>query len=182
VLGLNYGMGAEGMAHRAGISVAEAQEMIQLHKQLYHRFWEYSGAVVDSGMISNRLSTVFGWQRWVKAIDKPTSLMNFPMQANGAEMMRIAAIAATEAGIEVCAPIHDAFLIAAPLERLDDDVRHMCEIMSKAGSCVTGGLPIRTEARVIRYPDRYMDERGISMWNRVVRLVGRSDATYPVIP
>jgi sugar phosphate isomerase/epimerase len=127
------------------------------------------------------LSTVYGWQRWVKATDKPTSLMNFPMQANGAEMMRIAAIAATEAGIEVCGPIHDAFLITAPLERLDD-VRRMCEIMSKAGSCVTGGLPIRTEARVIRYPDRYMDERGISMWNRVVRLVGRPNASYPVVP
>ena len=28
VLGLNYGMGAEGMAHRAGITVAEAREMI----------------------------------------------------------------------------------------------------------------------------------------------------------
>jgi len=41
------------------------------------------------------------------------------------------AIAATEAGIEVCAPIHDAFLITAPLERLDNDVRRMCEIMSK---------------------------------------------------
>ncbi|OKO76566.1 hypothetical protein AC630_22315 [Bradyrhizobium sp. AS23.2] len=180
VLGLNYGMGAEGMAHRAGISIAEAREMIQLHKQLYHQFWEYSSTVVDSAMISNRLSTVFGWQRWVKATDKPTSLMNFPMQANGAEMMRIAAIAATEAGINVCAPIHDAFLIAAPLWRLDDDVRHMCEIMSKAGSYVTGGLPIRTEARIIRYPERYMDERGIAMWNRVVRLVGRPDATYRV--
>ena len=131
-------------------------------------------------MISNRLSTVFGWQRCVKATDKPTSLMNFPMQANGAEMMRIAAIAATEAGINVCAPIHDAFLITAPLWRIDDDVRHMCEIMSKAGSYVTGGIPIRTEARVIRFPDRYMDERGISMWNCVVRLVGRPDATYPV--
>ena len=35
--------------------------------------------------------------------------MNFPMQAGGAEMMRIAAIAATEAGIEVCCPVHDAF-------------------------------------------------------------------------
>jgi hypothetical protein len=180
VLGLNYGMGAEGMAYRAGITVAEARELIMLHRRTYPIFWAWSDAVVTSATLSNRQSTVFGWNRWVKATDKPTSLMNFPMQANGAEMMRIAAIAATEAGIEVCAPIHDAFLITAPLERLDDDVRHMCEIMSKAGSCVTGGLPIRTDARVIRYPDRYIDERGIDMWNRVVRLVGRLDAAYPV--
>ena len=55
--------------------------------------------------------------------------MNFPMQANGAEMMRLAAIAATEAGIEVRAPVHDAFLIAAPLHRLDADICAMRDIM-----------------------------------------------------
>jgi hypothetical protein len=44
------------------------------------------------------------------------------MQANGAEMLRLAACLATERGIEVCAPSHDAFLICAPLERIDDDV------------------------------------------------------------
>jgi DNA polymerase I len=33
-------------------------------------------------------------------------------------MMRIAAIAATEAGIEVCCPVHDAFLISAPIDRM----------------------------------------------------------------
>ena len=68
-------------------------------------------------------------------------------------MMRIAAIAATEAGIEVCAPVHDAFLIAAPLDRLDDDIAKMRDIMSKAGRAVTGGLDIRTDAEVVRFPD-----------------------------
>lgn len=178
VLGLNYGMGAEGMALRAGITVSEARELIQLHKQVYSQFWKYSGDLVDRALISNRISTVFGWHRSIKSTDKTTSLMNFPMQANGAEMMRIAAIAATEAGIEVCAPIHDAFLISAPIERLDEDVRVMSEVMSKAGASVTGGLSIRTEANVIRYPDRYMDDKGSAMWNRVVRLIGRPDAAY----
>ena len=59
--------------------------------------------------------------------------MNFPMQANGAEMMRLAAIASTEAGVEVCAPVHDAFLITAPLDQLDADVALMRELMSRAG-------------------------------------------------
>jgi DNA polymerase-1 len=182
VLGLNYGLGAEKMAYQAGISPAVAAELIQRHRQTYPVYWKWSDSIVTSALLNNEMSSIFGWRRQLQSIDRPTSLMNFPMQANGAEMMRIAAIAATEAGIRVCAPIHDAFLIAAPLERLDGNVRHMCEIMTKAGSCVTGGVPIRTEARVIRYPDRYMDARGISMWNRVVHLVGRPDATYPVIP
>ena len=52
----------------------------------------------------------------------PRSLRNFPMQANGAEMLRIACILGTERGIEVCAPVHDAVLIAAPVERIDAEV------------------------------------------------------------
>ena len=88
--------------------------------------------------------------------------------------MRIAAIAATERGIEVCAPVHDAFLIAAPLDRLDDDIVEMREIMSKAGRAVTGGLDIRTDAEVIKFPDRYMDERGKKMWDKVITLLDKS--------
>jgi DNA polymerase-1 len=124
--------------------------------------------------VTGEMKTVFGWRRRIGREPNPRSLMNFPMQANGAEMMRIAAIAATEAGIEVCAPVHDAFLIAGPLDRLDDDVAKMREIMSKAGRAVTGGLDIRTDADVVRFPDRYMDERGRAMWEKVVALLNKS--------
>jgi DNA polymerase I len=116
---------------------------------------------------------VFGWRRRMNSDPNPRSLMNLPMQANGAEMMRIAAIAGTEAGIEVCAPVHDAFLIAAPLEQLDSRLALMREMMSEAGRHVTGGLSIRTDAEVVRYPDRYMDERGKVMWERVLAILTR---------
>ena len=65
------------------------------------------------------------------------SLRNFPMQANGAEMLRLACIFATERGIEVCAPVHDAVLICAPLERLEDsDVARVREYMAEASRIV----------------------------------------------
>jgi hypothetical protein len=96
------------------------------------------------------------------------------MQANGAEMMRVAAMAATEAGIEVCAPVHDAFLIAAPLRRREADIGAMRDMMSKAGRAVTGGLDIRTDAEIVRWPGRYMDERGKGMWNKVISLLNNS--------
>ena len=165
------------MAYQANIAPALAAELIYRHRLAYPRYWRWSEDVVTSALLTNEMSSIFGWRRKVHPFDRPTSLMNFPMQANGAEMMRIAAIAATEAGIEVCAPVHDAFLIAAPLEQLDEDVRHMRELMSKAGHHVTE-IDIRTEAKVVRHPDRYMDERGIEMWNRVVRLIDRPDAVY----
>jgi DNA polymerase-1 len=171
-LGLNYGLGAEKMAYQAGISPASATELIQRHKQTYPRYWGWIDGIVASALLNNEMSSILGWRRQLRSLDRPTSLMNFPMQANGAEMMRLAAIAATEAGIEVCAPVHDAFLIAAPLAVLDEHVALMRALMTRASLVVTGNVPIRTDAKTVRFPDRYVDEEGVDMWNLVVQMAG----------
>jgi hypothetical protein len=94
------------------------------------------------------------------------------MQANGAEMLRLACCLATERGVEVCAPVHDAILICAPLDRLEFDVALMREAMAEASCAVLNGFEIRTDAKLVKYPDRFMDEkRGKVMWNKVTRLV-----------
>lgn len=170
-LGVNYGMEAHGLAARLGVTPAEAHELLRLHRLTYRRFWQWSDEVVTSALLSGRMCATFGWQIHVGAGSNPRSLMNWPMQGNGSEMLRLACIAATEAGIEVCAPVHDAVLIAAPLDRLDADVATTRALMERAGAAVTGGLPVRTDAEVIRWPDRYTDERGSEMWRRVMRLL-----------
>ena len=86
-------------------------------------------------------------------------------------MMRLACCLATEAGLEVCAPVHDALLLAAPLERLDSDVERLRACMAEASRTVLGGFEVRTDAKVVRYPERYMDKSGQVMWDRVLRLL-----------
>ena len=176
VLGVNYGMGPDALASQAGIMPVEAKELLRLHKDTYRKFWRWSDDVVSSAMLTGEIKVVFGWRRSVgRELLNPRSLMNLPMQAGGAEMMRIAAIAGTEAGTYRCAaPVHDAFLIAAPLDRLDEDAAKMREVMSKAGRAVTGGLDIRTDAEVVRFPGRYMDDRGKPMWEKVVGLLNKT--------
>jgi hypothetical protein len=98
------------------------------------------------------------------------------MQANGAEMLRLACCLATEREIEVCAPVHDAVLICAPLDRLEDDVIRMRMAMAEASRIVLDGFEIGTDAIIIHHPDRYMDKRGRVMWDRVLSLVTREDA------
>jgi DNA polymerase I-like protein with 3'-5' exonuclease and polymerase domains len=171
-LGVNYGMEAHGLAARLGVTTAEAHEQLRLHRQIYRPFWRWSDSTVSSAMLTGRMHATFGWQVHVGAGSSPRSLMNWPMQANGAEMLRIACIAATEAGIEVCAPVHDAILICAPLDRLDHDVEVTRALMTRAGAAVTGGLPVRTDAAVVCWPDRYMDDRGAFMWQQVMELLG----------
>ena len=93
------------------------------------------------------------------------------MQANGAEMLRLACCLATERGVEVCAPVHDAILICAPIDRIEHDVAEMRAAMAEASRAVLDGFEIRTDANIVRYPDRYMDERGAVMWQRVMQLL-----------
>jgi DNA polymerase-1 len=97
--------------------------------------------------------------------------MNFPMQGNGADMMRVACCLATEAGIRVCCPIHDAVLIEAPLERLEADAEAMMAIMRKAARAVLRGFEVDADAKYVRYPDRYMDPRGAGMWETIMKLL-----------
>ena len=176
MLAVNYGMGERSLADRLGVSLIEARQLLRLHRLTFPRFWRWIDDVVAKAMITNEIQTVFAWRLRVDRDPNPRSIANFPMQANGAEMMRVAAIAATEAGIEVCAPVHDAFLIAAPLGRLDQDVAKMREIMTRAGNAVTGGIDIGTQAKVVRYPDRYMAEGAQPLWDRVMRLLDQVEA------
>jgi DNA polymerase I len=173
VLGVNYGLGIDSLALFLGIAPVEASQLLALHRAAYPVFWRWSERTIDDAVLRGRMRTVFGWGRQIGAGTNSRSIQNFPMQANGAEMMRIAAIAATESGLEVCAPVHDAFLIAAPLKRLDHDVAGMRALMGKAAAAVTGGLEVRTDADTVQYPSRFMDERGEAMWWRIMGLLSQ---------
>jgi DNA polymerase-1 len=170
VLGINYGMGPDSMAVRADITRAEARSLLSLHRHTYKRFWQWAENTVATALFSGEMQTQFGWRR--RTVDNPNvrSIQNWPVQSCGAEMMRAAAIAATEAGIAVCAPVHDAFLIMAPLDCLEADVAAMRAIMTAAAEAIIG-IPIRTDAKIVLPPDRYMDPRGEKTWNKIMGLL-----------
>jgi hypothetical protein len=138
------------------------------------------------GMLTGRLRTVFGWTVRVGADANPRSLRNFPMQANGAEMLRLACCLATERGIVVCAPVHDALLVEGPADGIEGVVAGTQWAMREASELVLPGFPLRTDAKVVRHPGRYVDERGRRMWETVLALLGGPDTeegeVSPAIP
>ena len=93
------------------------------------------------------------------------------MQSHGAEMLRLACCLGTENGIQICAPVHDAVLIMAPIDRLEEDVAQMRQYMEEASSIVLGGFQLRSEAKLIAYPGHYTDKRGQEMWDKVTALL-----------
>ena len=173
VLAVQYGMGPDALALRIGQPPVVARDLLRAHQETFRTFWKWSDAAVDHAMSRGSLHTVFGWTIHIGADTNPRMLRNFPMQANGAEMLRLACCLATERGIEVCAPVHDAVLICAPLDQLDGDVAGMRAAMAEASRAVLGDFELGTDATAVRYPDRYMGKRGVRMWDEVTSLINQ---------
>lgn len=172
VLAVQYGMGAQSLSLRINRPEIEARELLSLHSRTYSKYWNWSDGVLNHAMLQGKLWTVLGWELHISPISSnPRSLRNFPMQANGAEMLRLACTLLTDNGISVVAPVHDAVLIEAPLERLDHDIATAQALMKKAGEIILNGFPVRSDVEIVKYPDRYMDGRGREMWERVWKIV-----------
>jgi DNA polymerase-1 len=170
-LGVLYGLSAEGLARKLNVPPCRGRELLRMHQQTFRVFWAWSDQVEMGAMLSGRLRTTFGWAVHVGRDANPRSLRNFPMQANGAEMLRLACCLATERGIAVCAPVHDALLVEGPIGEIEEVVAGTQRAMQEASELVLPGFPLRTEAKVVRHPDRYMDERGRRMWETVWSLL-----------
>jgi DNA polymerase-1 len=94
---------------------------------------------------------MFGWTVHVTGISRPTTLRNYMMQASGSEMLRAACCLATERGILLCAPVHDALLVEGPAGEIKDVVAATRAAMGEA-SVLDG-------------------KRGQVMWDRVMDLL-----------
>jgi DNA polymerase I len=177
-LAVNYGMTARGLGNRIQCTPIVARDLIRAHQETYRTFWKWSDAAVDHGVLTGKLVAVFGWPIHVGADFNPRSLRNFPMQANGAEMLRLTTCYAIGAGLAVAALVHDAILIIAPAEQLEADVALARACMARASRDVLAGFELRTHAELTFHPDRYHDSRGTQMWRRVLELAAACEATH----
>jgi DNA polymerase family A len=173
VLGVLFGREAKSLAFAIGQPEIVARDLLRAHHETFPKLWQWSDAAVDHAMLHGSLHTVFGWHVHVDENPNPRSLRNFVAQANEAEMMRIASCLATERDVKVGASVHDAFLICAPIDRIDADVAKMCAAMNEASRAVLGDFELRTDVHIVKYPDRYMDPRGEVMWDRVMGLIAK---------
>src|SRR6516225_2989285 len=177
LLATQYGMAAETLAGRLGVSTFEAHEMLNQHRELFAQYWVWSDDWVQHALQSSTMRTAFGWTCRTGILElNERSIRNWPIQATGADILRIACILAARHRIKILAPVHDAVLIEAPAERIEADVARMREIMRRASRVVfnataDGPHELRTDATIVRYPEHYSDKRGAAMWDRVLELL-----------
>lgn len=169
-LGILMGMGVRGLSKQLGNREARAGQLLRDHKEIFPSYWQWSEDNLNHYLDGYALYGAMGWPLNPSPGTKTTTARNFKLQANGAEMMRLAAIATTAKGIRVCCPVHDAFLVEAPLGEIDETVESVKLSMAEASSAVLGGPQIRTDVDIFKYPGRYEEQDGVDMWELVNRL------------
>ena len=176
-LGTLYGLGAEGMAQKLSQKVESGRQLLRHHQNCYQDFWKWSHDTVATAILRKEMQTVMGWKMKVppriNSQEGPNmrSLANFPMQANGSEMLRVAVIYAHHLGVEICATVHDALLIQAPLSLIDKAALDTQFAMEEASELILKGFRLKTDTEVVKWPHRYFDERGAGMWSKIMKLL-----------
>jgi hypothetical protein len=160
VLATLYGQGHKSLAEQLRQPEIVAREILRKFYRVYRVFGSWLDNRVNRYLLDGKQQTVFGWTHYFREMPRITSVRNFDMQANGAEMLRLACCLGTEAGISICAPVHDAILIQAPLDRLDEDIARMRGFMAEASRVVLDGFELRTDHHIFRYPEHYSDPKG----------------------
>jgi hypothetical protein len=177
LLSIQYGVRSETLASRLGISTFAAHEMIGQHHEIFSVYWrwvdDWIAHVLDTGV----MWTPLGWECRTGITEfNERSIGNFPVQATGADILRVACILATRHDLKLIGQVHDALLIEAPIECIEADVALLQELMRRASRIVLNTSPndpfeLRTDATIVRYPDRYSDPRGVKIWANVLDLL-----------
>jgi hypothetical protein len=182
-LGVQYGQTPAGAARQLGVSLAEAESLFAVHKQFFSGFWPWQEGYLLRAQVQHYIRTPLGWGMFIHKRTKPRTVLNFAMQATGAEMLRIALCLLTEKGFHVCATLHDAVIVQAPSRLAEAVAAGVQEQMAKASAVLLRGHALKVEVKVFHHPDRLLDEKGLPFWQKVQNFiceVRMKDSPLPV--
>ena len=116
VLGIQYQMGAQGLANKISndtgekCSVERAEELIDSYRESYPDFEDWRNEIIRDYRSQGYLKLPCGWTIWG---DNPNmrSVGNFPIQGAGSSVMREAVRRLSKQGICVIYTLHDAIYI-----------------------------------------------------------------------
>jgi DNA polymerase I-like protein with 3'-5' exonuclease and polymerase domains len=166
--GVNYGMGVPALAKGLNRHPLIASNLIEQHRRLYPRFWEWREGQVTTAMLRRQIVTMYGWPLYISTSPNKRTLINYGCQGNGAEMLRLATMRLCAAGLIPSMLIHDGIL----LEVQDrEQIEHAIEIMCGAGRDVCNGFEIGVDVDQLLAPgQRYQDKREVAkeMWTTIM--------------
>ena len=140
-LAANYGMSDRSVARdlkKENFTYSEAAGLMKKFKEKYSTYFAWNERVRSRAAWQGYIDTSMGWDRRfpLGVRIKSTSLANWPIQSESAEVLRNALIRLNNMHLKVCASIHDAFLLECTLPELQEQIRAAKKCMIDAAECV----------------------------------------------
>ena len=171
VLGVNYGRTKHGLSKVLGLPLDECAKLLRGYWKAFSTYAQWLKTVKVLMFGYGRLWVWDGWQCQLGIKANPRAVGNGPIQTTGGVLLRLAVVLAARKGVRIIALVHDAIMIEAPDEEIDEHLRLAKEAMDEACRTVLGDV-IRTEHQVIRSSGRYYDEKGKRLWNIICEFMG----------
>jgi hypothetical protein len=180
-LGRVYGLGVASLARNLGIPKAQAQRIIDQMNARYPTLNAWLRRVTTKAAHAVPIVCTLGWSLASSGRSgEERTFLNYPMQGNGAELMRLVIVRAGAAGLQLIGCAHDSFLIEASIAEIDQAVSRLQAIMRQASRDLLNGFELRADCKperdIVRYPARFIDKReiedGMRHWNRLMDLTG----------
>lgn len=169
VLASNYQMTEYGLAAYADITTVRAKILLQTYKTAFSTFVEWSDNMLSRARMGGWIITPMNWRLYTQHA-KDRTIRNFPMQGTGANILQICCVYLIERGIRVLGTVHDALLVEAPVNEIDAKTKQAQDIMEQVSEGILN-FRLRTDAKIVKYPERYSDKRGEEMWNTITSLL-----------
>ena len=166
-LAIGYGQTAYGLKNKLDISVAEASYLLANLKRVYPTYFKWIDEHIKYSVARGYFETIFGWRFNVSDRESvnPRSLMNWPLQSHGSEILRRAIIDLNEAGYEISMPVHDAVLIHMDRKGCAEKIKNLKLIMSEAAKKVIG-CNIQVDTKIIR-SQFFQEKEHQERWNKL---------------
>jgi hypothetical protein len=182
VLGRIFGMGAETLARNLGISRSQAQRILDQMAARYSVLQTWLDRILVKAAHMVPITATLGWSLTSSGRgDDSRTFLNFPMQANDGELLRLVFARAGDLPIIGCA--HDSFILEDRVDRIEQTVWEMQEIMRAASRDLLGGFELRVDFKpsedLTIYPDHFIDKRerddGMRHWDWLMRLIEEAE-------
>ena len=153
---------------------AQANEIYRWHKATFVDYWRFLNKEARAAQSDGYTTSADGWFYFADRTTAFTKLMNFPMQSNGAVMLREAVkMLAFETDLDVACTLHDAIYVNCREEEVVEVVPILTEIMDRAVERVIGTtVKIEAGVKVYTHEEGYRDQRGEETLARVTDLLG----------
>jgi DNA polymerase-1 len=170
VLAASYGMGTQSAATLMQTGESEAISLMRKFRQAHKTYFDWVKVKLDATWLDRSAHTRFGWPINVPPEPNERSFMNFPLQAHGADILRILCCDLTESGFSVCYPLHDAVGVEVDLGTEKEAVTEIESKMVNAAGWLGSDVPIQVESRIILPGRRYIDDdQAEQQWEEAMR-------------